>query len=138
VRPSSQIHDIGVNNKWSQASLAQGIKFVALLIERQVADWLNCTGFNAILAESRDSSVGIATGYELNGGGSIPDKGGNINLLHSVQTGSRAHPTSCPVGTRGYFPAGIKRQGLEADHSMPFSVVVKNGGAVLPLSIKFP
>jgi hypothetical protein len=51
---------------------------------------------------SRDSSVGIATGYGLDGQGLIP--GRDVSLLHSVQTGSGAHPASYPMGTGGSFP----------------------------------
>jgi hypothetical protein len=47
---------------------------------------------------SRDSSVDIGTGYGLDGRGSIPGRG--KSFLHSVQTGSEAHPASYPMGTR--------------------------------------
>jgi hypothetical protein len=42
-----------------------------------------------------------------------------LTLLHIVQTGSEAHPTSYQMGTggRGFSP-GLKRQGHEADHSL--------------------
>jgi hypothetical protein len=43
-------------------------------------------------------------GYELDGQGSIPGKGKNCSLLHSVQTGSEAYPASYPMGTGGSFP----------------------------------
>jgi hypothetical protein len=42
-------------------------------------------------ARSRDSSVGIATGYGLDGRGSIPGSDKTFSL-HSVQTSSGAHP----------------------------------------------
>jgi hypothetical protein len=48
-------------------------------------------------AESRDSSVDMATVYMLHGRGSV---------LHSVQTGSGAHSFSCLRGTRRRFPRG--------------------------------
>jgi hypothetical protein len=35
----------------------------------------------------------------------------------NVQTGSGAHPYSCPTGTGGSFPGGIARPGRDADHS---------------------
>jgi hypothetical protein len=38
-----------------------------------------------------------------------------------VQTGSRAHPVSCPMGTGGPFPGGKARLGRDADHSPPYS-----------------
>jgi hypothetical protein len=51
-----------------------------------------------------------------------------FSLLHSVQTGCGAHPTSCAKGTGGLSP-GINRLGRETDHSSPSSAEVKNGGA---------
>jgi hypothetical protein len=38
-----------------------------------------------------------------------------------VQTGSKAHPASYPMGTRGPFPDGKARPGCDADHSPPSS-----------------
>jgi hypothetical protein len=58
---------------------------------------------------SRDSSVGIALGYELDDRGSrvrFPAGAGNFSLHHRVQTGSVAHPASYPTATRGSFPRG--------------------------------
>jgi hypothetical protein len=55
---------------------------------------------------TRDSSVCIATGYRLDSRGSIPGGGGGARhffLFHSVQTGSRAHPASNPMGTQRFF-----------------------------------
>ena len=60
----------------------------------------------------RDSSVGIATSYGMDGPGarfSVP-----------VQTGPGAHPASCTMGN-GSFP-GVKRPGRGADHPPPSSV----------------
>jgi hypothetical protein len=57
---------------------------------------------------SRDSSVGIATGYGLDDRGAgvrVPVES-RIFLLHVVQTGSGVHPASCPMGTGGSFPGG--------------------------------
>jgi hypothetical protein len=47
--------------------------------------------------KSRDSSVGIVLGYELDDWGSrvqFPVRAGNFSLHHCVQNGSGAHPTS--------------------------------------------
>jgi hypothetical protein len=74
-----------------------------------------------------NSSVGTALGYGLDDRGSrfrFPAGAGNFSLHHRVQIGSRAHPASYPVGTRGFFP-GVKRPGREADHSPPSSAEVK-------------
>jgi hypothetical protein len=60
---------------------------------------------------SRDSSVGIATGYWLDdhGGWEFESRRGKkFLLLHIVQTGSGVHPTSYKMGTGGSFP-GLKK-----------------------------
>jgi hypothetical protein len=73
-------------------------------------------------------SVGIVTGYGLEGPGSVP--GSTIfSLLHSIQTISGA---SYSMGTGGFSPE-VKWQGHEADHSPPTSAEVKKGGAIPPL-----
>jgi hypothetical protein len=78
--------------------------------------------FVCIHVGSRDSSVGIATGY---GGGRPGGAGVRIPVgIHIVQTGSVVHPTSYKMGTGGSFP-GVKRQGREVDHSPPTSAEVK-------------
>jgi hypothetical protein len=43
-----------------------------------------------------------------------------------VQTGSRAHPSSCTMGTGGPFPGGKERPGRHSDHSPESSAEVKN------------
>jgi hypothetical protein len=76
---------------------------------------------------SRDSSVGIATGYGLDDqgvGSSSPGRVKQFPLLHIVQTGSGVHPTSYKMDTEGSFP-GVKRQGREADHSPPTNAEFK-------------
>jgi hypothetical protein len=42
-----------------------------------------------------------------------------------VQTGSGAHPASCPMGTGGSFPGGKARPGRDADHSPTSTAEVK-------------
>jgi hypothetical protein len=63
--------------------------------------------------KSRDSSVGIALGYELDDRGSrvrFSAGAGNFSLHHRVQNGSGAHPASYPMVTRVSFP-GSKAAG---------------------------
>jgi hypothetical protein len=55
---------------------------------------------------SRNSSVGVATGYGLDGWVWFPVRTRNLSLLHSVQTGSGTHPTSPPMSIEGCFPEG--------------------------------
>jgi hypothetical protein len=56
----------------------------------------------------------------------------DFSSVLSVQTGSGAHPTSCPMGTGGLFPGGKARPGRDADHSPPYSEWV---GAIHPLPL---
>jgi hypothetical protein len=67
--------------------------------------------------------------YGLDSQDSIPGKGKGFSPLHSVQTGSGAHPVFYPMGTGGSFP-GVNRPGRETDHSS--NAEVKNGGAIPP------
>jgi hypothetical protein len=53
---------------------------------------------------SWDSSVNIKTGYGLEGRGSIPDRSKIFSIIHSVQTGTVAHPACYPVGPGGRIP----------------------------------
>jgi hypothetical protein len=59
---------------------------------------------------SRDSVLGIETVYGMDDLGvevRVPvESRKEFSLLHVVQTGSGAHPTSYPVGTGGSFPKG--------------------------------
>jgi hypothetical protein len=71
---------------------------------------------------SRDSSVGIVSGYGLDERAievRSPAGAKVFDLAFCMQTGSEAHPTSCPMGT-----GGKARPTRDADH--PCSVEVKN------------
>jgi hypothetical protein len=69
----------------------------------------------------RDSSVGIATRYELDRP-RIKFRWGR-EFLAPVQTGPGVYPASSTIGT-GSFP-GVKRPGRGVDHSPPSSAEVK-------------
>jgi hypothetical protein len=59
--------------------------------------------------KSRDSPVGIALGYGLDGRDSrvqFPAGAGNFSLHHRDQNGSGAHSASYPICTGGSFPRG--------------------------------
>jgi hypothetical protein len=43
-----------------------------------------------------------------------------------VQTGSEAHPASCPMGSGGPLPGGKARPGRDADHLPPSIAEVVN------------
>jgi hypothetical protein len=61
-----------------------------------------------MLVGSRDSAVGIKTGYGLDdrGVGFEFRWGQEFSLHHVVQTGNGAHPASYPMATGGSFPGG--------------------------------
>ena len=72
-----------------------------------VLDWVHMTKFiwvSFVLNKGRESSVGIATRYGLEGPGIESRWGARFSA--SVQTGPGAPPASCTVGT-GSFP-GVK------------------------------
>jgi hypothetical protein len=57
----------------------------------------------------------------------------DFSVLHSVQTGSEAHPASYTMSTGASFPVWVKWLGHEAGHSPSPSAKVKNGGAIFQL-----
>jgi hypothetical protein len=63
----------------------------------------------------RDSSVGIATSYGLDGPGI--ESRWEARFFAHVQTGPGVHPASCTMAT-GSFPE-VKRSGRYADHTPP-------------------
>ena len=67
----------------------------------------------------RDSSVGIATRYRLDGPGIKSQWGARF----PVQTGPGAHPASYTMGT-GSYPA-LKQPGCGIDHPPPSSAEIK-------------
>jgi hypothetical protein len=76
---------------------------------------------------SRDSVVGIVTGYGLEdrGVGVRVPVGQEFSLLHVLQTDSVAHPASYIQWVPGALSSGVKRSGREADHSPPTSAEIK-------------
>jgi hypothetical protein len=81
--------------------------------------------------DSRDSSVGIATGYRLGSPGSLP---GSARFFYTPQRPDRpwGPPSLLPGGSRWLYPGRIKRPGREADYSPQSSAEVKKSGALLP------
>ena len=67
----------------------------------------------------RDSSVGIAARYGLDGPG-IESRWGGARFSAPVQTGPVAHPASCTMGTGSLL--GVKRPGRGAGTQPPSSV----------------
>ena len=70
----------------------------------------------------RDSSVGIATRYGLDGPG-IESRWGGAIFSAPVQTGPGAHPASYAMGTGSFL--GVKRPGSGVDHPDPASAEVE-------------
>jgi len=69
-----------------------------------------------------DSSVGISTGYGLDGTGIEPRRAARFSAR--VQTGPGAHPASCSMGT-GSFPGVKSVRGVTLTPLPPFTAVVK-------------
>jgi hypothetical protein len=69
---------------------------------------------------SLDSSGSIVSDYGLDDRAievRTPAGAKDFSSIVCVQTGSGAHPASCPMGTGGPFPRGKARPGRDADHS---------------------
>jgi hypothetical protein len=78
---------------------------------------------------SWDNSGSIVSDYGLDDrviGVRSPAGTKDFSSILCVQTGSGAHPASCPMGTRGPFAGGKARPGHDADHSPPSSAKVVN------------
>jgi hypothetical protein len=78
---------------------------------------------------SRVSSVSIVSGYGLeNRAIDVRPPAGSKDFTSSlyVQTGSGAHPTSCPMCTGGTSPGAKARPRCDANHSPPSSAEVVN------------
>jgi hypothetical protein len=76
-----------------------------------------------------DSSGSIVSDYGLDDRAikvRSPAKAKDFSSNLCVQTGSGAHPASCPMGTEGPFPGGKARPVRGADHSPPSSAEVVN------------
>jgi hypothetical protein len=71
------------------------------------------------------------SGLKMDDQGLIPGGVERFSLLNSIQIA--LGPIQLPVQwVPGDLPSGVKQQGHEADHSVPFSGKVKNGGTVPP------
>jgi hypothetical protein len=84
--------------------------------------------------KSRDSSVGTATAYGLDGRVQFPAWIRYLYLLHNAQTGFGAHLVFYQMDKgEAAFPVA-ERPGREADHSPPSNVEIKNIGAITAFS----
>jgi hypothetical protein len=82
----------------------------------------------AVFGGSRGSSVSIVSDYGLDDraiGVRFPAGAKDFSCSLCVQTGSGAHPASCPIP--GVISPGVKAwPGRDADHSPPSSADVEN------------
>jgi hypothetical protein len=104
-----------VNFKYIQIRILDRLGHIG---QSHIINRLDITPCYGINITSRDSSVGIATGYGL-GGGSSP---GRVEYFHfSISSRPALGSTQPPIK----WVPGLKRQGREADHSPPTSAEVK-------------
>jgi hypothetical protein len=80
-----------------------------------------------VILLSRDSSVGLATGYELDNRGVGVWVPVESRIFSSPRRPDRlwGPPNLLSIGYRGLFSPGVKLQWREADHSSPSSAEVK-------------
>jgi hypothetical protein len=78
--------------------------------------------------------------YRLDDRVSTPAEAKEFSSSLCVQTGSGAHPASCPMGTGGggSFPRVKARPGRDADHLPPSSAEVENEYELYLLSPDVP
>jgi hypothetical protein len=86
---------------------------------------------NSPLLLTLDSSVGIATGYGLEGRG----VGVRVPVVSRLFSSPR-RPEQPTQWVPGVYSPGVKRLGREAGHSPPLSAEVKNSRAISPLPHK--
>ena len=84
----------------------------------KLGPWVLCKSQQVFNEVGRDSSVGIATRYGLDGPGIESRWGARFSA--PVQTDPGVHPASCTVGTGSF--SGVKRPGPGANHPPPSSV----------------
>jgi hypothetical protein len=78
--------------------------------------------------DRRDSSVGIATGYWLDGWRSIPGRG--TIFLFPTESRPALGPTQPPIQcVQEAASSGVKQPGREADHSPSLTMIVREGNA---------
>jgi hypothetical protein len=82
---------------------------------------------------SRDSTVSIATGYQLDGRGLIPSKGKRFPLYSAASRLAVGLTQSLIQWVPGALCQGVKWSGRKADHLPPSSDEAKNNGAITPL-----
>jgi hypothetical protein len=110
-------------------------------------EWLDCAGeyhqqFNQPTYRTNIEVEGTGEEYRRRArdwtvGVQFPAGRRDFSLLHSVQTGSGAHPASYPLDVPRALSSGVKRPVRKGDRLPPSSAHVKNGGAIPPLPHTF-
>jgi hypothetical protein len=99
---------MGDRQEWSVSDTWKQVVIVIYSIQRRITNWLANLIIRELIEDwrSRNSLLGIATGYGLDdrGVGVRVPAGSRIYLLYVVQTGCGVHPTSYRMCTRGIFP----------------------------------
>jgi hypothetical protein len=85
------------------------ISLFAILVDSPSNQHVCCSQYVVLYFPTRSeiciyTSVGIATGYGLDGRGSILGRVKRLSLLHSVHTGSGAHPVCYPMDIGALSP----------------------------------
>jgi hypothetical protein len=107
-------------------------KLSPMLQKREQAPGVGATREKKNIQNSRNISVDIATGYGLQGRGSIP--GTARSFFYSTASRPTLGPTQPPLQwVQGNLSPGVNRLGRETDHSPPSSAEVNNGGTIPPL-----
>jgi hypothetical protein len=83
---------------------------------------------------SRDNSVGTATGYGIDGWGSIPGKG-KIFLYSSASISTLGLTQPPTQWVSGFFSSGVKRQGRAANRPYPSRAEIKIDRDIPSLSL---
>jgi hypothetical protein len=102
---------------------------ILFINERKELEFMSCKSREAV------SLVGIATGCGLDSQDLIPDRGKRFFSTPKCPDQLWGPPSLLISGYQELFPGGwgVKQSGHEADHSLPSSAEVKNGGALPPL-----
>jgi hypothetical protein len=98
---------------------------LAIFFARHSMAWSISIWNNNTTSMNRDSSVGTATGYGLDGRGSIPGRGWEFCSSTPCPRPALG-PTDPPIQwSSGALSLGVKRPGHDADHSPQSSSGVK-------------
>jgi hypothetical protein len=112
-----------------QSNAVHQLSFFLLLITNNIAIFTALPSLlTYFVSKYWDSSVGIATGYGLDGQGSISFRGKDIFLFSTTSRQTLGSPSLPYNMVPGDFSRQVKRLKREADYFSPPSAEVNNGG----------